>query len=118
KGRKAEHPQGPSGTRVFHLRKRGGWSRYTLTGQDGRKATVSICVKCRNLRGERKKHGRQALVYAFWGLAPSSGQWVYETYHLRLGIDASYRQLRQARLRTSKRAPLLRLRHACLPLIL
>ncbi len=31
KGRKADHPKGPSGTRVFHLWKRGGWSRYTLT---------------------------------------------------------------------------------------
>src|SRR4051794_34733032 len=83
KGRKADHPQGPGGTRVFHLRKRGGWARYTLTGGGGRKATVSICVKCRNRRGERQQHGRQALVYAYWGLAPSGGQWVYQTYRKR-----------------------------------
>ncbi|MCI0355554.1 MAG: peptide synthetase, partial [Acidobacteria bacterium] len=60
--RKADHPKGPSGTRVFHRGKRGGWSRYTLTGQGGRKATGSSCVTCRNRRGERKRHGRQALV--------------------------------------------------------
>ena len=118
KGRKADHPQGPSGTRVFHLWKRGGWSRYTLTGKGGRKATASICVKCRNRRGERKKRGRQALVYAFWGLSPPSGQWVYETYRLRFGIEATYRQLREARVRTCTRDPSLRLLYVGIALIL
>jgi hypothetical protein len=118
KGRQADHPQGPSGTRVFHLWKHGGWSRYTLTGQGGRKATVCICVKCRNRRGERKQHGRQALVYAFWGLSPSSGQWVYETYRLRFGIEATYRQLREARIRTCTRDPLLRLLYVGIALVL
>jgi hypothetical protein len=118
KGRKADHPQGPSGTRVFHRWKRGGWSRYTLTGKGGRKATVSICVKCRNQRGERKRHGRRALVYAYWGLSPSSGQWVYETYRLRFGIETTYRQLREARIRTCTRDPLLRLLYVGIALIL
>jgi putative transposase len=118
KGRKADHPKGPSGTRVFHLRKRGGWSRYTLTGKGGRKATVSICVKCRNDRGPWKRHGRQALVYAYWDLAPSSGQWVYETYRKRFGIETTYRQLREARLRTCTRDPLLRLLYVGIALIL
>src|SRR5215475_2207798 len=49
KGRKADHPEGPSGTRIFHLRKRGGWSRHTLRDSTGRTATIQICVKCRNL---------------------------------------------------------------------
>lgn len=118
KGRKADHPKGPSGTRVFHLWKRGGWSRHTLTDQGGRKATVSICVKCRNRRGERKRHGRQALVYAYWGLSPSSGQWVYETYRLRFGIETTYRQLREARIRTCTRDPLLRLLYVGIALTL
>jgi putative transposase len=118
KGRKADHPKGPSGTRVFHLSKRGGWSRYTLTAGDGRTATVSICVKCRNYRGQWQRHGRQALVYAFWGLAPSSGQWVYETYRLRFGIETTYRQLREARIRTCTRDPLLRLLFVGVALVL
>ena len=67
RGRKADHPEGPGGTRVFAPGKRSGWGRYTLTDADRRKATVSICVKCRNRRGERGKHGRQALVYAYGG---------------------------------------------------
>jgi putative transposase len=118
RGRQADHPQGPGGTRVFHLWKRGGWSRYTLTNGDGRKATVSIGVKCRNLRGERKRHGRQALVYAFWGLEPSGVQWLYQTYRLRFGIETTYRQLREARIRTSTRDPLLRLLYVGVALIL
>ena len=118
KGRKADHPQGPSGTRVFHLYKRGGWARYTLTGKGGRKATVSICVKCRNYRGQWKRHGRQALVYAYWGLSPSGGPWVYQTYRLRFGIETTYRQLREARIRTCTRAPLLRLLYVGIALIL
>lgn len=118
KGRKADHPKGPSGTRVFHLRKRGGWARYTLTSGDGRKATVSICVKCRNYRGQWQRHGRQTLVYAYWGLSPSSGQWVYETYRRRFGIETTYRQLREARIRTCTRDPLLRLLYVGIALLL
>jgi putative transposase len=118
KGRKADHPKGPSNTRVFHLQKRSGWGQHTLRNAAGQKATISVCVKCRNLRGERHKHGRQALVYGYWGLSPSSGQWLYETYRLRFGIEASYRQLHQARIRTCTRDPLLRLLYVGLALIL
>lgn len=118
KGRKADHPKGASGTRVFHLRKRSGWSRYTLTAANGRTATVAICVKCRNYRGQWRRHGRQALVYAFWGLSPSSWFWVYETYRLRFGIETTYRQLRQARIKTCTRDPLLRLLYVGIALIL
>jgi hypothetical protein len=118
KGRKADHPQGPSSTRVFHLQKRSGWGRHTLRNAAGQKATIPVCVKCRNLRGERHKHGRKALVYGYWGLSPSSGQWLYETYRLRFAIEASYRQLHQARIRTCTRDPLLRLLYVGLALVL
>jgi putative transposase len=118
KGRKADHPKGPGGTRIFHLRKRGGWSRHTLRDATGRTATVGICVQCRNYRGAWRRHGRQTLVYAYWGLVPSSGQWVYETYRLRFGIETTYRQLHQARIRTCTRDPVLRLLFVGLALIL
>jgi putative transposase len=62
RGRKADHCKGPSGTRGFALWKRSGWSRYTLTSADHRKATVSIGVHCRNWCGQRRRHGRQTLV--------------------------------------------------------
>src|SRR5436190_2234220 len=80
RGRKVDHPDGPSGSRVFATWKRSGWSRYTLTDAKKRTATVAVCVKCRNRRGERGQCGRQALVYAYGGgLRPGSYQWVKET---------------------------------------
>jgi putative transposase len=119
RGRKADHPQGPGGTRVFHLQKRSGWGQYTVADAQKRRATVSICVKCRNRRGERGKHGREALVYAYGGgLSPSSYRWVKETYRKRFAIETSYRQLGQARIRTSTPDPLLRLLYVGVALIL
>jgi Transposase DDE domain len=109
RGRKADHPQGPSGTRVFAVRKRGGFDEYTLTAADGQTARVSVCVHCRNYNGQWGRHGRQALVYAFWGLSPSSTAWVRQTYRKRFAIESSYRQLHQGRARTSTRNPLVRL---------
>jgi hypothetical protein len=59
RGRKASHPKGPSGTRVFATWKRSGWSTYTLTSADHRQATVGIGVHCRNGRDRRhRRHGR------------------------------------------------------------
>jgi Transposase DDE domain len=109
RGRKDDHPQGPSGTRVFAVRKRGGFDEYTLTAANGQKARVSVCVHCRNYNGQWGRHGRQALVYAFWGLQPSSTRWVRETYRKRFAIETSYRQLHQGRARTSTRNPEVRL---------
>jgi hypothetical protein len=118
KGRKADHPKGPSGTRVFHLRKRSGWGRHTLHNAAGQKATIQICVRCRNYQGQWKRRGRQALVYGYWGLCPSSWLWVAEAYRLRFGIETTYRQLHQGRIRTCTRDPLLRLLYVGIALIL
>ena len=119
RGRKADHPKGPSGSRVFALRKKSGWGEYTMTSAAGRKARFAVCVKCRNRRGERGKHGREALVYAFGGrLNPSSYQWVKETYRSRFAIETSYRQIHQARIRTCTKDPLLRLLYVGVALLL
>src|SRR5262249_39685635 len=79
RGRKDGHPEGPGGTRVFAVRKRSGWDEYTLTAANKQTARVSICIHCRNYNGQWGRHGRQALVYAFWGIHPSSTRWVRET---------------------------------------
>jgi hypothetical protein len=119
RGRPSGHVKGPSGSRVFATWKRSGWSAYTLTDAQKRRATVAVCVKCRNLRGERGKRGRQALVYAYGGgLRPGSYRWVKETYRRRFAIEATYRQLGQARIRTSTRDPLLRLLYVAVALLL
>ena len=119
RGRALAHPKGPSGSRVFGAYQRSGWSRYTLTDAEGRKATGGVCVKCRNLRGERGRYGREALVYAYGGgLAPTSYRWVKETYRTRFAIETTYRQLQQARITTCTRDPLLRFLYVAVALIL
>ena len=65
-----------------------------------------------------KKHRRATLVYAYWGLQPPSPTWVRETYRLRFGIETSYRQMNQGRIRTCTRDPLLRLLFVGIALIL
>lgn len=111
RGKKAEKPGGPSGTRVFQGWKKGGFSEYTLkeTGKKGRKARVRICVHVRNRMGRREKFGRERLVYAYWGWQPRLPRAVSEVYRLRFGIETSYRQLGEAKAKTCTRSPQVRL---------
>jgi hypothetical protein len=117
-GRPPKHPKGPSGSHVFRTWKVSGWSDHTLTDAKGRTARVSIGVKCRNYRGQWKRHGRQALVYAFWGYRPPSPDSVFTTYRLRFGIETSYRQMHEGRIRTTSRRPAVRLLYVGIALVL
>lgn len=118
RGRKADHPEGPSGTRVFALMRRSGWFGYRVTGDRGTTATVAICVVCRDLRDRRGRRRRWTLVYACWGVGERRFAWVRETYRKRFGIESGYRQMNQARGRTSSRRPELRLLYVGLALVL
>jgi hypothetical protein len=103
-GRDAKHPKGPSGSKVFKLMKKSGW--FTHTVGDAKKkgrttATVSICVKRARLTD---RHGRKkwdTWVYAYWGITPKRVDWVKRTYRKRFGIETSYRQMNQCRIRTT-----------------
>jgi putative transposase len=118
-GRSPRQPGGPTGSHVFRTWKASGWSRYILTeSKTGRTATVSIGVKCRNYRGQWKRHGRQALIYAYWGYQPPSPDSVFATYRLRFGIESSYRQMHEGRIRTSSRRPEVRLLYVGIALVL
>jgi putative transposase len=109
RGRRPGHADGPSGTRVFAARKRSGWARYTVKAADGRVARVALGIHCRNYDGQWGRHGRQTLVYAFWGFEAPSTRWLRETYRKRFAIETSYRQMHQGRARTCTRDPLVRL---------
>jgi hypothetical protein len=118
-GRSPKQPGGPTGSYVFRTWKKSGWSRHTLTeAKTGRTATVSICVKCRNYRGQWNRRGRQPLVYAYGGYQPPSPDAVFTTYRLRFGIESSYRQMHEGRIRTSSRRPEVRLLFAGIALVL
>jgi Transposase DDE domain len=66
-GRSPKQRGGPTGSSVFQTWKTSGWSTHTLTDAQRRTATVSLGVKCRNSKGQWKRHGRQALIHASWG---------------------------------------------------
>ncbi len=117
-GRSPKQPGGPTGSYVFRTWKESGWSTYTVTDAKKRTATVSICVKCRNYRGQWKRRGRQALVYAYWGYRPPSPDAVFATYRIRFGIETSYRQLHEGRIRTTSRRPAVRLLYVGIALVL
>jgi putative transposase len=117
-GRAADDPRGPSGTQVFAAAKCSSWYTYTLTNADKQTATVLICVHCRNWQGQRGRQGRQTLVYACWGIGTPSTAWVYQTYRRRFGIETRYRQLNEARIKTTTRDPALRLLFVAIALIL
>jgi hypothetical protein len=118
RGRTAAPPRGPSGTRVFAAQKHSGWVRYRLSNIQKRRATVNLCIHCRNWQGRRRRRGRQTLVYAFWGIAPKTTNWVFEVYRQRFGIETSYRQLSEACIKTTTRNPTLRLLFVGIALIL
>jgi hypothetical protein len=117
RGRKPAEGEPATGIRAFQLWKRGGWGQHTLVaGKE--KATVLICVHCGNHRGKRKKRGRYAWVYAYWGIKPRSTRWMKDTYRSRFGIETSYRQLNEARIKTCTRNPVVRFFYIALALIL
>jgi hypothetical protein len=123
KGRKPAAGEPAKGIRAFRSWKRSGWGQHTLTAGK-QKATVSICVHCGNRRNSRKsrgkgtKRGRTAWVYAYWGVKPGSTRWIKETYRSRFGIETSYRQLNEARIKTCTRNPLVRFFFIAVALIL
>jgi putative transposase len=116
RGRKPGHPAGATGTWAFTTRKRSGWARYTLRERTGRRrgVTVTLAICCHRrpvkARGGRAAQRRGVVwLYALWGWVPGSVVQVRQAYRLRFGIESSYRQLNQARIRTSSRSPVLRL---------
>jgi putative transposase len=118
RGRKPSDPRGPTATNVFAARQRSEWSTYTWKNAKGKRATVSIAVVVTYRRRRGGKRRRTTLVFAYWGLQPRSFTWVRQTYRRRFGIESSFRQMNQARIRTCTRDPLLRLLFVGIALIL
>src|SRR5438477_553167 len=90
RGRQLDDARGPSGTNVFLTWEKSGFGTYTLHDARKRPARVSICVKCRYYRGQWRRHGKQRLIYAVWGLVPPSFDWVKETYRQRFAIEINH----------------------------
>jgi Transposase DDE domain len=105
-GRDADHPEGPSGSKVFKLMRKSGWFTHTVGDpkKKGRaRATVSICVKRARLTDRHGRRRWHTWVYAYWKVSPGTVDWVRRTYRKRFAIETSYRQMNQCRIRTTSK---------------
>lgn len=109
RGKKPTTPGGPTGTYALAAEKHSHWATYTLKSAKESRVDFDLAVVCHNTRGHRGRHQREALLYATWGLTHRPLHWIRATYRRRFGIESSYRQSHQARIRTSSRKPALRL---------
>jgi hypothetical protein len=109
RGKKPTTVGGPTGTYALAAEKHSHWSPYTLKSAHQGHVTFDLAVVCHNMRGQRGRHRREALLYATWGITHRPFSWIRATYRRRFGIESSYRQVHQARIRTSSRKPALRL---------
>jgi hypothetical protein len=125
RGRKSKKPLAElKGTRRFLAWKKSGFSTHEMNNRK-QKAMVKICVACRARRrskrpsDRKKKNGpTQTMVFAFWGFLPGSPASTAREYRARYGIESSYRQMNQGRIRTCTRDVKLRLLFVGISLVL
>lgn len=118
RGKSADQEGGPTGTRALAQLKISCWTRYTLKDNQSRKVSFDLAVVCHNCNGKFNRHQRQPWLYVTWGLKHRPLFWIRETYRTRFGIESSYRQMHQARIKTATRNPILRLFFIAIALIL
>jgi Transposase DDE domain len=116
RGRKPQKGRPATGLRWIK-RQAAGWYQHTM--KNGKQqATVSVCVGYRTHKHRKdKKQVKQKLLFAAWRVTGAPTQ-IRECYRQRFGIEASYRQLRQARIYTCTRNPRLRLLFVAVALVL
>jgi hypothetical protein len=103
-----------TGLRAIRANHRTGWTRYAWQPHKQRRVSVDLCV-LRRTRADR--HGHRAFLYACWGVRRNPAH-VYQVYRSRFGVETSYRQMNQIRIRTSTRNPALRLLFVAVALLL
>ncbi len=123
RGRKPSDPKTPSrGLRAL-LKKKNGYYRETLTSpktKEKKKTStrVTICVSSKNYTHKKTgKRQRKKLLFAIWKVRRTPKE-IRETYRKRFGIETSYRQMNEARIKTCTRNPRLRLLFVGIALVL
>jgi putative transposase len=112
----------PRGLRAL-LKKKNGYYQETLTsGQTKEKkkksVTVTICVASKHYIDEDTgKRRRKRLLFAIWKVHRTPKE-IREIYRKRFGIETSYRQMNEARIKTCTRDPRMRLLFVGIALVL
>jgi putative transposase len=116
---KTDDSGGPTCTYKLAALKKSGWHRYTLTSSTEGQVTFDVAVVCKNLKeSSHKKSVRDTLIYVTFLVKHRPLDWIKQTYRHSEGIESSYRQLHQARIKTTTRNPALRLLFYAIALIL
>jgi len=121
RGRKKSDPKAPPSQMRALLKKKNGYYRKTIEGTEAKKkvrATVTICVASKGYVEEKTgKRKRKKLLFAVFmvHMTPTD---IRETYRKRFGIETSYRQMNEARIRTCTRDPRQRLLFVGIALVL
>jgi putative transposase len=120
RGRKPKRGKPAAGLRAL-LKKKHGYYPHTLAGTVGGKrcnAHLTICVAAKSYTHKKTgKRRRKKLLYAIHKIRRTPRE-IRETYRKRFGIETSYRQMNQARIRTCTRDPRQRLLFIGIALIL
>lgn len=120
RGRKPKGRKPSTGLRAL-LKKAHGYYGHTLTSLAGGKrctTQLSICVASKSyVHKKTNTRRRKKLLYAIWKVRRSPRE-IREMYRKRFGIETSYRQMNQARIRTCTRDPRLRLLFVGIALVL
>ena len=120
RGRKPKGRKKATGLRALR-KKKNGYYRHTLTGKVGgqpRSSPVTICVASKSFTHKKTgKRRTKKLLYVIWKvrLTPRG---IREMYRTRFGIETSYRQMHEARIKTCTRDPRLRLLFVGIALVL
>jgi hypothetical protein len=120
RGRKPKGRKKATGLRSIQ-KKKNGYYRHTLRGKiDGkdRSAKVTICVASKQYK--HKKTGQRKtkkLMYVISKVRQTPKE-IREIYRTRFGIETSYRQMNEARIKTCTRDPALRLLFVGIALVL
>jgi Transposase DDE domain len=120
RGRKPKPPKKPLGLRRLLKKKDGYYSQTLATGAGPRRRStrVTICVATNEYFHRKTGQWRKKThLYALWKVRRTPGE-IYELYRKRFGIEASYRQMNQARIRTCTRSPRERLLFVGIALVL
>lgn len=120
RGRKPKPPKKATGLRAL-LKKKHGYYQHTMKSTAGgmkRSSKVTVCVASKYYIDKRTYcRRRKKLLFAVHGVRLTPTR-IRETYRKRFGIETSYRQMNEARIKTSTRDPAQRLLFVGIALVL
>ena len=101
RGKKSTPDQAATGSRRLKESIVSRWDSYTMKSPKHGEASFDVAICCTNYNGKHSKKGRRTFIYTTYGVRHHSLAWVRETYRTRFGIETSYRQMREVKIKTS-----------------